>query len=143
MTLKSVPPVVNDPSIRRLSPDDMSAVVDFYRNAYPHNWFDKRMLETGKYFGYFHENTLAGVAGVHVYSAQYKVAALGNVAVLPVFRGRQTGFRLTSVLCNDLTKTAETIGLNVREDNEPAIRLYQKAGFEVTGRYEECLVQLK
>jgi ribosomal protein S18 acetylase RimI-like enzyme len=142
MTLKTVPPEVHDPNIRRLSPEDMKDVADFYRTAYPHNWFDKRMLETGKYFGYFIDKTLAGVAGVHVYSARYRVAALGNIAVLPALRGRQTGFRLTSVLCNDLVKTTDTIGLNVRSDNTAAISLYQKAGFEVTGRYEECYFKL-
>jgi GNAT superfamily N-acetyltransferase len=143
MTLKVLPPEVHDPNIRRLSPDDLEKVTDFYRTAYPHNWFDKRMLETGKYFGYITDDTIAGVSGVHVYSAQYSVAALGNIAVLPVFRGRQIGARLTSVLCHDLVKTTCTIGLNVRSDNVAAIRLYQKAGFEITGRYEECLFKLK
>jgi ribosomal protein S18 acetylase RimI-like enzyme len=143
MTLKLLPPEIHDSNISRLSPDDLEVVTDFYRTAYPHNWFDKRMLETGKYFGYFVDEKLAGVAGVHVYSRQYSVAALGNIAVHPDFRGRQIGFRLTSVLCHDLVQTTGTIGLNVRSDNTAAIHLYKKAGFEVTGRYEECLIKLK
>jgi len=143
MTLKVLPLKINDPNIRKLSPDDLKVVTDFYRTAYPHNWFDKRMLETGKYFGYFAGETLAGVAGVHVYSAKYSVAALGNIAVLPAFRGRQIGFRLTSVLCHDLVQTTCTTGLNVRSDNAAAIKLYKNAGFEITGRYEECLFKLK
>ncbi len=143
MTLKKLPAEINDSNIRRLSPQDMDTVTAFYKTAYPHNWFDKRMLETGKYFGYFMGESLAGVAGVHVYSAQYRVAALGNIAVLPALRGRQTGFKLTSVLCNDLVQTTDTIGLNVMSDNAAAIHLYQKAGFEVTGRYEECFMRLK
>jgi RimJ/RimL family protein N-acetyltransferase len=142
MTLKSVPPEVHDPNISRLSPENMKDVTDFYHLAYLYNWFDKRMLETGKYFGYFIDERLTGVAGVHVYSAQYKVAALGNIAVLPAFRGQQIGFKLTSVLCNDLVPATGTIGLNVRSDNTAAISLYQRAGFEVTGRYEECYFKL-
>jgi ribosomal protein S18 acetylase RimI-like enzyme len=138
MTLKKLPPAIHDNGIRQLTIHDMEAVTEFYSQAYPHNWFDRRMLETEKYFGYFEGNTLGGVAGVHVYSAQYRVAALGNIAVHPDMRGRQTGFRLTSVLCNDLVQTTDTIGLNVRSDNQAAISLYQKAGFEITARYEEC-----
>lgn len=143
MTLKVLPPVIHDPGIMRLSPDNLEEVTDFYHTAYPHNWFDKRMLETGKYFGYLIDGTLAGVAGVHVYSAQYRVAALGNIAVHPAHRGKKIGCKLTTVLCHDLVQTTGTIGLNVRSDNVEAISLYKKAGFEVTGRYEECLFKLK
>lgn len=142
MTLKELPPVAPDGSIRRLAPDDMHTAEDFYRVAYPHNWFDKRMLETGKYYGYMLDDALAGIAGVHVYSAQYRVAALGNVAVHPDFRGKQIGLKLTLALCSDLLETTDIIGLNVRSNNLTAIRMYQKAGFEVTGEYEECLVKL-
>lgn len=140
MALKKTPETIADQSIKRLSSDDHSQIADFYQMAYPNNWFDKRMLETGKYFGYFIDNCLVGISGIHVYSAEYKVAALGNIAVHPDFRGRQIAYKLTSKLCHDLKKSVDFIGLNVKSDNEYAISCYKKSGFEIIGRYEECLV---
>lgn len=141
MILKSTPLEIDDPNIRRMSVNDLPIIEDFYLKAYQGNWFDKRMLDTEKYFGYFAEGILAGISGIHVYSCKYKVAALGNIATLPEYRGRQIGFRLTSRLCNDLSKDIDLIGLNVKSDNEYAIRCYNKTGFEITGTYEECLIK--
>lgn len=141
MALKRTPPEINDSNIRRLSIKDIPLINDFYMTAYPNNWFDKKMIETDKYFGYFIEKKLVGISGIHVYSSQYKVAALGNIATHPDYRGNQIGFKLTAMLCNDLRKTVDHIGLNVKSDNEYAIKCYKKAGFEIIGEYEECLLR--
>ena len=45
------------------------------------------MLKTDKYFGYFINDNLVGIAELHVYSGKYKVSALGNIATLPDYRG--------------------------------------------------------
>lgn len=140
MALMKIPAEVNDPNIRRLTAGDLHKIEDFYSVAYPRNWFDKRMIETQKYFGYFLDNKLIGVSGIHVYSAEYKVAALGNIATLPDYRGQQIGFKLTSKLCNDLLQSVDIIGLNVKSDNDFAIRCYKKAGFEIVGKYEEFYI---
>ncbi|MFN8242393.1 MAG: hypothetical protein U0X39_16780, partial [Bacteroidales bacterium] len=111
MILRQNPPAVDDPSIRRLDRDDIASLLKFYKAAYPGNWFDPRMIETGKYFGYFIDKSLAGAAGIHVYSPEYSIAALGNIATLPVFRGMKIAGKLTSVLCSDLLETVKLIGL--------------------------------
>ena len=131
---------MDDPNIRRLNPDDMSTALNFYSAAYPNNWFDIRMLETGKYFGYFLNHRLVGIAGIHVYSAEYRVAALGNIAIHPECRNRGIGYRISAALCHDLQKDVDVVGLNVRSDNPHAIRLYEKLGFKTAGIYEECLL---
>jgi ribosomal protein S18 acetylase RimI-like enzyme len=141
MALRKTPSEINDANIRRLSIVDLPVIQEFYLIAYPQNWFDKRMLETKKYFGYFINDRLAGIAGIHVYSREYKVAALGNIATLPDYRGKQIGFRLTSKLCGDLIKEVDNIGLNVKADNESAIKCYYKTGFEIIGRYDECFMK--
>lgn len=130
----------DDKKIRRLSPGDLPSILNFYSIAYPQNWFDRRMLETGKYFGYFIDNELAGISGIHVYSKSYRVSALGNIATHPAYRGQQIAFKLTSKLCSDLIKDVNSIGLNVKSDNEPAIKCYRKTGFEIVGKYEEFLI---
>lgn len=141
MALKNRPSGIHDDSVRRLSREHLQVIEDFYSFAYPENWFDKRMLETGKYFGCFDDNRLIGIAGIHVYSKEYRVAALGNIATHPNFRGRQIAFKLTSILCADLLKDVDHIGLNVKSDNTAAIKCYQNVGFEVVGNYDELFIE--
>ena len=140
MALRKAPSTIDDRCIRRLNVNDIKLIEAFYAAAYPNNWFDKRMLETEKYFGYFSDEKLVGIAGIHVYSEEYKVAALGNISTLPDFRGRQIGYKLTSHLCHDLLKNVKHVGLNVKSDNTAAIKCYQNAGFEIIGSYDECLI---
>jgi ribosomal protein S18 acetylase RimI-like enzyme len=132
---------IADGNIRRLLVHDLPEIKSLYQAAYPDNWFDERMLETGKYFGYFTGNILAGISGIHVYSEEYKVAALGNIATHPDYRGKGIAFRLTSALCADLQSSVNEIGLNVRTDNDHAIRCYKKTGFSIIGTFDECLVK--
>lgn len=134
-------PEADNSGIRRLAVSDLDEIRAFYSLAYPNNWFDKRMLETGKYFGYYHYRKLTAIAGIHVYSPETRVAALGNIAVHPGHRGKGIAFNLTVKLCKDLLREVDIIGLNVKADNLYAIRCYTKAGFEITGEYDECLIQ--
>lgn len=120
-----------------LSPADRAEVDAFYADAYPENWFDPRMLETGRYVGVRVAGALAAVAGVHVHSRAMRVAALGNIATMPAFRGRGLGARVTAALCRRLRAECDTIGLNVRADNFAAIRLYERLGFAIIADYEE------
>ncbi|MBE0649343.1 MAG: GNAT family N-acetyltransferase, partial [Bacteroidales bacterium] len=132
---------VDDKNIRRLKVQDMQIITEFFSIAYPNNWFDSRMIDTDKYFGYFINDMLVGVSGIHVYSDKYKVAALGNIATHPDYRGQQIAYKLTSALCFDLQKSVDLIGLNVRSDNSNAINCYTKIGFEIIGSYDECLIR--
>lgn len=132
-----------DEKIRVLHEADVPAIRKLLQVAYPQNWFDERMIRTGKYIGYIENNQLIGVAGIHVCSPEYKVAALGNIATHPEFRGKRIATKLVEQLCADLQETTEVIGLNVRADNQPAIDCYCKLGFEITGEYVECRIRLK
>lgn len=123
----------------QLGARDKEEIMEFYASAYPGNWFDARMLETGQYFGLRQKGRLASIAGIHVYSPKYKAAALGNIATLPEFRGQGLGTSVTAALCRNLLKTVDIIGLNVKTDNANAVRCYQKLGFEITGEYNEYM----
>jgi RimJ/RimL family protein N-acetyltransferase len=135
----------NSEQIKRISTDslipllisDLNELKLFYAEAYPENWFDPLMLETGQYFGIRCRGKLIAAAGIHVYSPQYGVAAIGNIAILPSYRGRGWGKQVTAGLCRSLLKTVKTIGLNVRSDNPAAVRLYQTLGFESTAGFQE------
>jgi ribosomal protein S18 acetylase RimI-like enzyme len=141
MILSRKPENITDNNIRRLYLSDIDAIDELYKLAYPSNWFDERMLETGKYLGYFINGLLAGIAGIHVYSPLYHIAALGNITTHPDFRGQKIAYRLTSSLCNDLNSSADIIGLNVHSENKAAIKCYENAGFEIRGSFDECFVR--
>jgi GNAT superfamily N-acetyltransferase len=126
-----------------LSAVDLPEVRELYDGSYPGNAFDPRMLETGCYYGVRRDGRLVGVAGVHVYSAKYKVAALGNVVTHPDYRGRGIATAACAKLCRELLKTVDHIGLNVKADNVPALTSYEGLGFESIATYEECTLELK
>jgi GNAT superfamily N-acetyltransferase len=114
-----------------------------YQQSYPGNWFDPRMLQTGQYLGLDDERgELICIAGIHVVSTQYRIAALGNITTHPTQRERGLATRVTAVLCKHLLETVDVIGLNVRTDNTPAICAYSKIGFEVAGIYNEWMMAL-
>src|SRR5690625_3423130 len=141
MILKKNVAKPDDQHIRRLTIDDVPSLVELLAISYPQNWFDSRMIQTGKYFGYFNDGQLIGVAGIHVYSEEYKVAALGNITVHPGYRRQGMASKLTLALCYDLQKSTDVIGLNVRAENESAIKCYSNIGFEIIGSYNECYVK--
>ncbi len=122
----------------RAHADDLSR---FYERSYPGHWFMPRMLETGQYFGLRSGGALVCVAGVHVYSPEYGVAALGNITTSPEHRNKGLGRLVTAHLCQSLLETVETIGLNVHAENEHAIRCYGRLGFEIVAEYDEYMVE--
>lgn len=125
-----------------LTPTDLKDLQRLYAQSYSGNWFEPRMLETNQYFGIRGPRGLISVAGVHVYSPTYRVAALGNITTHPDFRGKGLGTAVTAKLCKSLIESVDHIGLNVKVDNEEAIRCYRKLGFEVIANYEEQMVEL-
>ena len=115
-------------------------MLGLYKEGYPGNWFNARMLQTKQYFGLRIENRLVSIAGIHVYSEKYKVAALGNIVTHPDYRGNGFGKAVTAGLCQSLSEHVDNIGLNVKADNAAAIALYEKLGFEIVGTYYELMV---
>lgn len=124
-------------SVVALRAGDLPQIWKLYEASYSENWFDPRMLETGKYYGEWEGECLVSIAGVHAYSPRYKVAALGNIATLPSYRGRGYAGRVTARLCQALSAEGVTVGLNVKADNAAAIACYRGLGFELVAHYHE------
>ncbi|HWQ11562.1 MAG TPA: GNAT family N-acetyltransferase [Roseiflexaceae bacterium] len=127
----------------RLGPADLEEVAEFYRLAYPDGWFDPRMLETRQYFGVRRLGQLASVAGIHVYSPAYGVAALGNIATRPDMRGQGLATVATAAACRSVLQEVGFVGLNVRVDNAAAIACYRRLGFEPRATYDEYMLELR
>lgn len=124
----------------RLSADNLEDIYKLYRESYPGNWFDERMLQTRQYYGMYVDGELVSIGGIHVYSEKYRVSAVGNVATNRAHRKQGYGRQVMTKLCNELFKVVDYIGLNVKADNESAIALYQKLGFRKIGEYEEYVI---
>ncbi|WP_196279946.1 GNAT family N-acetyltransferase [Catellatospora paridis] len=120
-----------------LTPTDLPELLALYEVAYPGNWFDPRMLETGQYVGVRRDGELLAVAGVHVWSPKYRVAALGNVTTYPQARGEGLARGAVSALCRLLRDTVDHVTLNVKADNAAARALYTGLGFTPAAEYGE------
>jgi RimJ/RimL family protein N-acetyltransferase len=113
-----------------LTINDIQALERLYAEAYPGNWFDARMVQTGCYAGVWHGDALVAAAGIHVVSEREDVAGLGNVTShLTVPR---QGF--AHQVCARLLRHLDSlgiwhIGLNVAAINLRAQQLYAGLGF--------------
>lgn len=130
-------------AIRRLEQSDCDSLTAFYDQCYPGHYFHERMIESGKYFGCFDKRTLKAVAGVHVYSREYKIAVLGNIATDLNYRGRGLASLVVTKLVEDLLAESLLVCLNVNKQNQSAIRLYERLGFVTVCEYEEALFELR
>ncbi|MCP4442075.1 MAG: GNAT family N-acetyltransferase [Aureispira sp.] len=119
----------------------LAQINELFKESYPDSWFNDRMLETQQYYGIFDGKKLVSIGGIHSYSAQYKVAALGNFTTHPDYRRKGYGRSVLFKLCQNLLKTVDHIGLNVKAGNFAAIDLYQQLGFEIICPYDELLFE--
>ena len=126
-----------DADVVALSAADAARASAFYAAHYPGHWFEPASLERGPYLALSDGHGLAAIAGVHVYSPTKRVAAIGNVATRGDARGRGLARRITGALCRRLRAEVDTIGLNVRADNAPALACYRGLGFEDVGEFRE------
>jgi ribosomal protein S18 acetylase RimI-like enzyme len=125
--------------VEALSASELDEVLALYEAAYPGTWFEPRQLATGRYVGIRRGGRLVSVAGVHVWSPPYRVAALGNVATLPELRGQGLAQAACASLCLRLLADGiETIALNVSSGNGAAVRAYHRLGFETVAEYVEA-----
>ena len=139
---KSKPEEIETSSVFTLSRTDLEGISNLYKISYPSNWFDPRMLESNKYFGVKRKKQLISVAGIHVYSQKYSVAALANITTHPNHRNNGHARAVTAKLCVSLLEDGvKYIGLNVHTQNKAAIKCYERLGFKEVGSYEECMVE--
>lgn len=100
--------------------------------------FSPEMLKDGYYRGIYADGQLIAAAGTHIVARQASMAAVGNVVVHPEQRqkglGSQVSQAVTQALIDD---RLNLIVLNVRQNNQPAIKIYRKLGYRQTGSFVE------
>jgi ribosomal protein S18 acetylase RimI-like enzyme len=129
--------------VEALSASDLPDLQKLYAEAYPDTAFEPSMLAIGHYYGVRRGPELVGVGGLHVYSARYRVAAIGNVATHPRYRGQGIATAICARLCRELLRTVDHVGLNVKADNASAVASYERLGFESIATFEELSLELK
>ncbi len=130
-----------DIPVRVLTENDRQQIQELYRAGYPGAYFDERTLRLERVVGAFADSRLVAIAACHVYSRQYSVAVIGAVATHSDHRRRGYCSAVTAALVKLLAVDVETIALNVHAENEAAIRIYEKLGFERRQSYEEALIE--
>jgi ribosomal protein S18 acetylase RimI-like enzyme len=125
------PPLDN---VTRIKPEQADLLAALYRRAAEPGEeivaFSPWQIAHGVFYGVWDGDSLVATAGTHVWSLEERVAAVGNVFTQPEYRGRGYATWCTGAVVRDaLAAGLDTVVLNVREDNTPALRVYEKLGF--------------
>ena len=116
-------------SCKRLGMDDVDRLSALYSLG-GGDAFNPTQVTQGVFYGVEQDGQLISVAGTHLVSDTYGVGAIGNVMTHPDHRSRGYATLTTHAVCAELIRRGiRTIVLNVRQDNAPAIRVYEKLGF--------------
>ncbi|HEV8469481.1 MAG TPA: GNAT family N-acetyltransferase [Candidatus Limnocylindria bacterium] len=114
--------------VARLGAEDLGSVIDLYGHA-SRTYFTPERLRREIYFGIYQGDTLVSAAGTHVRSTRCGIAAVGNVLTRLAYRGRGMATSCTSAVTEIALEEHRDVVLNVREDNVPAIAVYERLGY--------------
>lgn len=121
--------------LRNLSLEDLDAVMQLESETFPSDAWSKESMvselasRAGYYIGLF-DSELVGYAGLSTIPGSFS-SDIQTIAVMQAQRGKGLGRRLVEALISQARRLgSEQILLEVRIDNEPAIKLYQSLGFE-------------
>lgn len=122
--------------VTRLTADHLDAVIDLYGHA-SRTYFTPERMRREIYFGIYQADTLVSAAGTHVRSTRSGLAAVGNVLTRLAYRGRGMARSVTSAVTETALEQHRDVVLNVREDNMPAISVYERLGYQTHGQFIE------
>lgn len=130
---------MSPPIVERLRDDlDLDGVIDVEAASFlrptSRDWYVNELARPDVCYIYVVRIDSVRVAG---FCAFWKIADqihINNLAIRPDLRGRGLGrLLLTQVLQDADAMAAPSATLEVRRSNTPALRLYERAGFRVTG----------
>ena len=123
---------------RLLSKDDLDGVLALeaasFNNPTTREWYEGELQRPDVCFIYVLRTPDQPVAGFCAFWLVVDQAHINNLAVLPELRGRGLGTQLLeAVMVEAAHLGAIVLTLEVRQSNEPALRLYERAGFHRAG----------
>jgi RimJ/RimL family protein N-acetyltransferase len=119
---------------RRLGREDVPAIGrlldDGRESGEAPDFLRLTMVLDGVFYGVYDGPDLVAMAGSHVVNPEDGVAAVGNVYTRRDRRGRGLAGSVTAAVSAELVSLGcITVVLNVKQDNEPAIRAYERIGY--------------
>jgi len=121
-----------------LDPSDADAALALYATVPNAAFFSPSMLHDDTFVGILEAGSLIAIAGTHVLSEKYDVAAIGAVFTHPDHRGRGWGAAVTAGVIHRIGDRVPTIGLNCTVANASARQIYTTMGFVESLAYDEC-----
>ena len=112
---------------------DVKSAAEIEKDSLSTAWSEKQIEETlgnenALYLVAKEDGNIVGIASAYNILGDAEIL---NIAVKEEYRGRKIGKLLLNSLINELkNKNASRITLEVAQDNERAIALYEKNGFE-------------
>ncbi len=121
-------------TVKRIEPEQADMLADLYQYAANPGEaivaFSPAQIAQGRFYGIWNADQIVAAAGTHIWSPAESVTAIGNVFTRPDQRGKGYATHCTAAVTRDaLDAGISTVVLNVRRDNAPAIRVYEKLGF--------------
>jgi ribosomal protein S18 acetylase RimI-like enzyme len=108
------------------------------------DFFFPALVAEGAFFGIWEGAELVAAAGTHLVSEKLSVGAVGCVYVRRDRRGRGLARAVTqAVTAHLLARGLQTIALNVKQNNAPAIHVYETLGYERYCAFYEGTAKLK
>jgi ribosomal protein S18 acetylase RimI-like enzyme len=118
---------VADPEAVELTETDVPEILDLVERAKP-GPFRKRTVALGRYLGIRENGRLIAMAG-----ERFRLPGWTEVSAVctdPDHQGRGLGARLTLAVAAGIVRRGELPFLHAAADNERALRLYERLGFE-------------
>lgn len=122
-----------DGEARRLRGSDIGSINRLYATQ-GGGYYTARHIAENVYYGVLDEGgRLVSIAGTHVVAPSEGVAVVGNVYTHPRYRGRGYATIATGAVAAELLRTCPLVALTVDPDNVPAVRAYERLGFQHHG----------
>lgn len=120
----------------RLGPEHLEDLVELYGEA-SRSYFTAPRLAREIYYGIYDGRRIVSAAGTHVRSAHAGIAAVGNVLTRIGHRDRGLATSVTSAVTEEALREHRDVVLNVRQDNAPAIAVYERLGYHAHATFIE------
>jgi RimJ/RimL family protein N-acetyltransferase len=123
-------------TVTRLGPGHLEDLIDLYGEA-SRTYFGPARLEREIYVGIYEGDRIVSAAGTHVRSADAGIAAVGNVLTRVQYRDRGMATSVTSAVTQAALAEHRDVVLNVRQNNAPAISVYERLGYRTHATFIE------